>query len=66
MAERMTMTVREAAEELGICDKVCYTLTHRADFPSYKIGNRTVVSREGLREWVRAQAAKKEIGRAHV
>lgn len=60
MPERMTMTVREAAKELGICDKVCYNLTHRADFPSYKIGHRTVVSREGLREWVRTQATKKE------
>lgn len=55
MAESLTMSVAEAAEELGICAKSVYTLTHRADFPTIKIGRRTRVSREGLREWVRKQ-----------
>lgn len=53
--ERLTMSVAEAADELGICIKSCYTLTHRRDFPTIKIGHRTRVSREGLREWVRSQ-----------
>ncbi len=52
---RMLLTVQEAAEELGICSKVVYDLTHRADFPTVKIGRRTLVSREGLAEWVRSQ-----------
>lgn len=55
MTERLTMSVEEAAEELGICTKNVYTLTHRADFPTIKIGRRTRISREGLREWVRQQ-----------
>ena len=55
MNERLTMSVEEAAEELGICTKNMYTLTHRADFPTIKIGRRTRISREGLREWVRQQ-----------
>lgn len=62
MIEKLTMSVSEAAEELGICAKSVYTLTHRADFPTIKIGRRTRVSREGLREWVR----KQEQGRAEV
>lgn len=53
--ECLTMSVEEAAQQLGICTKIAYQLTHRADFPTIKIGRRTRVSREGLREWVRNQ-----------
>lgn len=55
MEERLTLTVEEAAQMLGICSKKVYTLTHRADFPTIKLGRRTLISREGLREWVRKQ-----------
>ena len=55
MNESLTMSVAEAAQQLGICTKSCYTLTHRQDFPTIKIGRRTRISREGLREWVRQQ-----------
>lgn len=55
MNERLTISVAEAAKQLGICTKSCYTLTHRADFPTIKIGRRTRISREGLAEWVRNQ-----------
>lgn len=53
--ESLTMSVEEAAQQLGVCTKIAYQLTHRADFPTIKIGRRTRVSREGLREWVRSQ-----------
>ena len=53
--ESLTMSVEEAAQQLGICTKIAYQLTHRTDFPTIKIGRRTRVSREGLREWVRNQ-----------
>lgn len=55
MNEKLVLTVKEAAEMLCISVKTCYDLTHRADFPTIKIGCRTVISREGLREWVRNQ-----------
>lgn len=55
MKENLTMSVQEAAEQLGICTKSCYTLTHRADFPAIRIGRRTRISRAGLAEWVRRQ-----------
>lgn len=57
--ESLTMSVEEAAHQLGICTKIAYQLTHRADFPTIKIGRRTRVSREGLREWVRSQEQNK-------
>lgn len=58
----LTMSVEEAAQELGICVKIAYDLTHRQDFPTIKIGRRIRISREGLREWVRQQEQnRKEI-----
>lgn len=51
----LTMSVAEMAEQLGVCKKTAYELTHRADFPVIRIGRRTRISREGLQEWVRKQ-----------
>lgn len=53
--DKLTMSVAEAAAELGVCTKTAYDLTHRADFPVIKIGRRTRISRQGLAEWVRDQ-----------
>ena len=57
MNNPLTMSVQEAAEQLGICTKYCYMLTHRADFPTIKIGRRTRISREGLQEWIRQNSS---------
>lgn len=50
--ERLTMSVSEAAAELGISTKTAYDLTHLDGFPAIRIGRRTLVSRDGLRRWV--------------
>lgn len=63
MSESLTMSVQEAAQQLGICVKSLYNLTHRQDFPTVKIGRRTRISREGLREWVRRQEQNRTEGR---
>lgn len=55
MNNTLTMSVEQAAEQLGVCVKTVYTLTHRADFPVIRIGRRTRISRAGLEEWVRKQ-----------
>ena len=57
--KRLTMSVAEAAEELGISVPTAYTLTHRADFPALWIGHRVRISRDGLRDWVREQTQNK-------
>ena len=54
--ERIAVTVAEAAEMLGMCQKTVYQLTKRADFPAFKAGNRTIISVEGLQAWVLRQA----------
>lgn len=63
MNEQLTISVAEAAKQLGVCTKTVYDLTHRADFPVIKIGRRTRISREGLAEWVRNQEQNRtEVG----
>lgn len=64
MNEKLTMSVAEAAAQLGICEKSAYTLTHRADFPTIKIGRRIRISREGLREWIRQQEKCRMVARS--
>ncbi len=62
MAERLTMSVQECAEELGISVRTAYDLTHREDFPVVMIGRRRLISRDGLHEWVRAnEQNRKEV-----
>ncbi len=55
--EPLALSVTEAAKLLGISRPTLYNLLHREDFPAFKLGGRTLISTEGLREWVRAQAA---------
>lgn len=54
----LAISVREAAKELGVSPPQVYThLLHRPDFPAFKIGERWLVSREGLKEWMEDQIA---------
>lgn len=53
MEEKLTLSVEEAARHIGVCTKTMYNLTHVKGFPVIKIGRRTRISYEGLREWVR-------------
>ena len=53
--EPLTVSVTEAAKLLGISKPTVYTLIRREDFPSLKVGNRTLISYEGLKAWVTAQ-----------
>lgn len=55
--EKLTLSVPEAAKLLGLCNARVYELSRTPSFPAFKCGNRTVISAEGLREWVRQQAA---------
>ena len=51
--EPIAVTVQNAAKLLGISDRTLYDMTNMVGFPAFKIGNRTLISVEGLREWVR-------------
>lgn len=55
---KLTLSVQEAAEELGVCSKTVYNLIHREDFPVLRIGTRVRISRAGLAAWVQANTQK--------
>lgn len=55
MKERLTYSPAEVARVLGISRPTVYTLLKRTDFPAFKVGSRTLVSADGLREWIRIQ-----------
>lgn len=60
MPDKLTYSPAETAAVLGVSRPTVYTLLKRADFPSFKIGSRTLVPAEGLRAWVSAQTEKEE------
>lgn len=57
--EPLTVSVTEVAKLLGISKPTVYTLIRREDFPSLKVGNRTLISYEGLKAWVTAQVGER-------
>ena len=56
---RMVMTVEEMGKELGISRTTAYDLVQRPDFPSFSIGRRILVSRDGLLKWIEKQYSSK-------
>lgn len=56
---RMVMTVEEMGKELGISRATAYELSQRPDFPSFSIGRRVLVSRDGLLRWIEKQYSSK-------
>ena len=56
MREKLAYSSAEVAEVLGISRPMVYNLLKRIDFPSFKIGTRTLIPVDGLREWIAEQA----------
>lgn len=56
--EPLAVSAAEAARLLGVSKPTIYQYIHRADFPAFRLGSRTLVSVEGLRRWVAAQAGE--------
>jgi len=53
--EPLAVSAPEAARLLGVSKPTIYQYIHQGGFPAFKLGNRTLVSVEGLREWVKKQ-----------
>ena len=58
---RMVMTVEEMGRELGVSRATAYELSQHPDFPSFTIGRRVLVSRDGLAKWIEKQYTEKHI-----
>ncbi len=52
MTEKLTLSVEEAGELLGVSRAIAYQLSRRADFPTLHIGRRVLVPRKQLEEWM--------------
>ena len=55
----LMLNVVQVAAVLGISRAGAYELVHREGFPVLKIGNRIVVPKDKLREWIDANTAQK-------
>lgn len=56
--EKLTYSVQEAAEAVGISTSRMYQLVKSEGFPVVQIGRRLRVSKKGLERWVEEQATK--------
>ena len=53
--EKMACSISEAAQMLGISRPTLYALLDQPGFPAFRVGNRRLISVEGLRDWIRSQ-----------
>jgi excisionase family DNA binding protein len=54
-AERVALSIAEAAAALGVSKPTVYTLIKRPGFPVFRVGGRQLISSDGLRDWVQRQ-----------
>ena len=52
----LTLNAHEAAAVLRISKSKVYELAHTESFPAVRIGNRVVIPRDKLIEWMNSQA----------
>ena len=57
---KMTLSVDELKNELGISRSTAYELIQKPDFPSFTIGRRVLISRDGLKKWIEKQCLTKD------
>lgn len=54
--QKLTLSIPEAANQLGISANTMRQLARTKGFPAFNIGCRLLVSAKGLEEWVEKQA----------
>lgn len=59
--EPLAVGTTEAARLLGVSRPTLYQLLNRADFPSFRVGGRVLISVAGLQEWINRQT-KEDVG----
>ena len=62
--EKMTMTVPDLQQALGIGRDAAYALANRADFPSIRLKGspKIIIPRDAFYRWLEAQTADKTKG----
>ena len=57
----LMLSVPEMAAALGISRAGAYELARSEGFPALRIGNRIVIPKDELREWIKRNMGKQEI-----
>lgn len=55
---KLTLSIPEAASQLGISDNTMRQLARTEGFPAFNVGTRLLISAKGLEAWVEEQARK--------
>lgn len=63
MADRLAVSVPEAAAAIGIGKTLAWELALRGELPTFQIGRRRLVAVEALEDWVAGQALSTKEGR---
>ncbi len=58
ISERITLSVPEAAQLLGISDKHLWGFVYRKDLPSVRLGGRVMILRSVLDQWVESKSGE--------
>ena len=57
--EKLTLTVIEVGERLGISKPLTYALCDQPGFPCFRIGKRKIIPLDAFKEWLETQANSK-------
>lgn len=53
--ERMTLSVAEVQQALGVGRNTVYELVNRSDFPKIRVGRKIIVPRDAFAKWLERQ-----------
>lgn len=53
------MNISDLQKELGLSYATAYNLTKEKDFPSFRIGKRILIDRDGLEKWINERMKNK-------
>lgn len=64
MTEKLTITVKELAEQLGVGIAVAYELVKKEGFPAIRVSERRIiVPVDALHKWLETEAFTADVGR---
>ena len=55
---RMTLTVKEAANALGVSLPILYTLAQQKDFPALRVGRKILIPADQFKSWLNSQSGQ--------
>lgn len=59
--ERIAVTVKEAAQMIGVSPRAVYKMAHRADFPKVMQGTKILIPTGPFKTWFESQIGKDAI-----